>query len=65
MNKIDEAVLKNASNNQNAKITIRNAPLPQPKYIQSLEATAQGFIACLIFSVAISFITSSIASNLI
>lgn len=60
INEMNNAILKLATGNDEASITVIQNPLPNTLQLQALESTADGFLACFLFALAFSFLPSSL-----
>lgn len=59
MNRINTAFIRKATGNNNINIEVTNSIFKNTYGIENLESAGDGFIAAVIFSIALSFIPAS------
>lgn len=62
---MNQAILRNVTNNSNAKLQITIQPFPNTQNIKNLQNTVTGFLAAFVFSIGMSFIPASIISYIV
>lgn len=65
VNKINTALLRYATKNSNAKISLISTPFPHTPGWQSVENAIDGFAISLIYTIGMSFIPASIATFIV
>lgn len=59
INQMNQAILRQATNNQNFQITVEVSPLPNTYNFAQLQNSISGIVAAFMFSIGLSFIPAS------
>lgn len=60
INKMNEAIIRKASNKNNIVITVVNEPLALPPAVAKIENAIDGIVSAFIFAIGLSFIPASL-----